>query len=753
MTIDLNTNIRLLPADWPRPGSIDLSTHDRPHASSSMEWWYVHSHLTTVDNRRFSIFAAFFRVDVGEADDDPTEPQYQHFLTWALVDPAGQRYVPYTLLDRGAPAAALKQIDRGHGPRDARLARALREVVAQGRIPFPDRLLSRDARVDLERLAIDLDGNRFTKSHDGSYDLDLASDTGLEGCRLRFVLEKPVVRHGDDGVVRGIGGEEMFYYFSPRCRVQGALLVDGAWIAVANGSGWYDHEFGEGSDRSDGVGESRTVAWNWVAAQLTNGCEVSAYDLFDRQDPGKSHGRWVIIVDPSGERHAYSDFLFQPLDSWTSTKSFNEYPTRYRLEVGNANLRLDIVASLPAQEILTILSPPGFWEGVVNVAGSMKGVEVSGLGFAERSGISVVDTTDDFFASVGRETRRAIDRLLPDRLGPEAAVPLIASNPRAHYLDGVDLEQYSRTVLRPIRDIILRGGKAWRSYGLLVCMDLVGGDSRRFVDWLALPELLHVGSLIIDDVQDGSDVRRGGPACHKIYGEALAINAGCASYFLAQIPVGRSGLDESMRARIYEAYFEAMRSAHAGQAFDIASLGHFMPGVVESGDGAELERRVLAIHRLKSAAPAGALARMATVIGGGSDAQAEGLGSLFESFGVAFQIIDDVLNLRGFEQNRKSRGEDIRHGKITAPVAKAMGRLSRVERSRLWSIVEAKPDDEAAIGEGIALIESCGALDACESEARELVESAWKLIDPIVPDTQFKIRLRAFGWFILDRYY
>src|SRR4029453_6519429 len=102
-----------------------------------------------------------------------------------------------------------------------------------------------------------------------------------------------------------------------------------------------------------------------------------------------------------------------------------------------------------------------------------------------------------------------------------------------------------------------------------------------------------------------------------------------------------------------------------------------------------------AIHRLKSAAPAGALARMATLVGGGTEEQAAGVGSLFESFGVAFQIIDDVLNLRGFEQDRKSRGEDIRGGKITAPVAKAMGRLSRPERNRLWSIIGSKRDDEA----------------------------------------------------------
>jgi geranylgeranyl pyrophosphate synthase len=264
---------------------------------------------------------------------------------------------------------------------------------------------------------------------------------------------------------------------------------------------------------------------------------------------------------------------------------------------------------------------------------------------------------------------------------------------------------------------------------------------------------LHVGSLIIDDVQDGSEVRRGGPACHKLYGEALAINAGCASYFLAQIPATTSGLDDALLVRIYEAYFEAIRAAHAGQALDIEGLARLMPEVIESGDGVLLERRVLAIHRLKSAAPAGALARMATLIGGGTDAQAEGLGSLFESYGIAFQIIDDVLNLRGFEQDRKSRGEDITHGKITAPVAKAMGRLSRDERHRLWSIVSSKPTEREPIREAIAMIDGCGALDACEAQARELVERAWTMVDPLVPDTHFKVRLRAFGWFVLDRYY
>jgi geranylgeranyl pyrophosphate synthase len=308
-------------------------------------------------------------------------------------------------------------------------------------------------------------------------------------------------------------------------------------------------------------------------------------------------------------------------------------------------------------------------------------------------------------------------------------------------------------VLKPLREIILRGGKAWRSYSVLACIDAVGGDSRNFANWLALPELLHGGSLIIDDVQDRSEIRRGGPSAHLLFGEPIAINSGCASYFLALIPLATSGLPDATRVTVYESYFEAMRAAHAGQAIDIDSLAGLMPAVVEDGDGATLERRVLGIHRLKSAVPPGALARMAALIGGGTEQQSEAAGALFEAYGLAFQIIDDVLNLRGFDENRKNRGEDVTQGKVTAPIAKAMGRLSPAERRELWALLASKPAEHDRILQVIKMVDSCGALDACEAEARDMVETAWQAIDPLLPDSQFKVRLRAFGWFVLDRHY
>lgn len=747
MSVEFDSQVRDLPADWPGPGPIDLAIHDRPHDSAKMEWWYVNSHLRSEEGQDYSVFAAFFRVDMSAKD--ATERTYTHFLTWALVDATAGRYFPHTLLDPLSPSLAVEDIDRRAGRSDPRLMRAMREVLSRNVVPLPDRMMPAPATVLLDTLSLDYGGNRFRKLSDDSYAVDLASTASGVAVQLRFTLDKPVVRHGDAGVVRGLSGEDMFYYFSPRCRVEGTVAVDNKRVNVS-GAGWYDHEFGDG----DGENPSDAkVAWNWVAAQLDNGWELSAYDLVDRADPSKSHGRWVVVVDPSGQQHSYDDFAFETLDSWTSTRTFNEYPTRYLLSVPEAGISLDISAAFPAQEMITIVSAPGFWEGMVEVAGTWRGAPVSGRGFVERSGVSVVDTTDALFASVGRETRRAIDALLPERPTDAEAARLIGGPGCEHYLDGISLDQYSRTVLQPIREIILRGGKAWRSYGLLACMDLVGGNSQPFSGWLAVPELLHVGSLIIDDVQDDSDVRRGGPSCHKLHGAPLAINAGCASYFLSEVPMRTAHLSDALRVRVYTAYFDAIRAAHAGQAFDIDGLVSLMPRIVESGNGDLLERRVHGVHRLKSGAPAGALARMAALIGNGTEEQAEGLGRLFEAFGLAFQIIDDVLNLRGFDENRKMRGEDITAGKITAPVARAMGLLDRDQRRALWEILQEHPSDRDRIAEAVHLIDGCGALADCEAQARAIVENAWSAIDPLVPDSLYKIRLRAFGWFVLDRHY
>jgi geranylgeranyl pyrophosphate synthase len=676
-------------------------------------------------------------------------------VIWALTDVLSGTYRSGTLLDPRAPADGLRRLDRGRGGQDARIRRALREVFAKGRVPLPDRLLAADGRVDTDCLALDFDGNRLLRLDDGCYRLELDDPARGLGCSLLFAPEKPAIRHGDDGIVCTGTDVEMFYYFVPRCRVQGTLRLEGAPVAVRSGSGWYDHEFGRSESRAEeesgptGSGQ----AWNWIAAQLDDGSDITVFVVVDTQDGDRVLESRAIVVDPEGRRREYTEFAFEPLEAWTSCRTFNEYPTRWRLEVPEAGARLTVESEFAAQEFVTLISPPSFWEGRVRVHGSLGGRQVTGLGYVERTGFCKVESLDEFFSAVGRETRRCLDRLVPAAPTPEQARRAVGSDRRPSHLDGLDVEQYVRTVLEPIRYVVHNGGKAWRSFGFLACFDAAGGDAEAFREWLALPELVHVGSLIVDDVQDQSELRRGSLACHRVYGEPLAINAGTACYFLAELILANTRLSDRKLARSYELYFEAMRAAHAGQALDIDGPHRLMADAVESGDGTLLERQVLAVHRLKSAVPPASLARVAALLSDASSEVEEALAGLFESYGVAFQIVDDVLNLRGFEGDTKTRGEDIREGKVTAPVARAMSLLSPEERRRLWCILQARTSDPAVIADAIALLEGCGALTACERQARELVEGAWPVVDERLPDSHAKVKLRAFGWFILDRHY
>ena len=139
------------------------------------------------------------------------------------------------------------------------------------------------------------------------------------------------------------------------------------------------------------------------------------------------------------------------------------------------------------------------------------------------------------------------------------------------------------------------------------------------------------------------------------------------------------------------------------------------------------------------------------VLGGGSDAQLEAVGEFVESLGLAFQIVDDLLNLSGFERDLKSQGEDVAAGKITMPVAKAMSLLDLAGRRHLWEILGAGPTEREPIAEAIELMRSCGALDACRVEAEQLIETSWAQVDPLLPDSYAKLMLRVFGWQVLRR--
>ena len=288
------------------------------------------------------------------------------------------------------------------------------------------------------------------------------------------------------------------------------------------------------------------------------------YFFITRRVTGEVLGGWAMLVRPGGSSAVLPDASLQTLQTWRSTRTFIEYPIALRVRVPSVGIDVVARATFPDQEVLTIISYPAFWEGTISVQGTIDGVETSGQGWLELKGFGH-STLDDFYKAVGKEVRIRMAEALPDSPEKPAFVNLMvrgesaAANSAGKDL-GVDGQRLSRSLVSPIREITDREGKGWRSHAALACIDVVGGDSRDFLHWLIIPEMVHVGSLIVDDVEDESSVRRGGPACHLLYGTAGAINAGAAAYFLGEPPLDKDNLPDPTKLRIYRFLFRR----HAG---------------------------------------------------------------------------------------------------------------------------------------------------------------------------------------------
>jgi geranylgeranyl pyrophosphate synthase len=223
-----------------------------------------------------------------------------------------------------------------------------------------------------------------------------------------------------------------------------------------------------------------------------------------------------------------------------------------------------------------------------------------------------------------------------------------------------------------------------------------------------------------------------------------------------------AGLPPATRLAVLEQYFGCLRAGHAGQALDIGGLDDAIESVLAGAlDARMLEARLTAVHRLKTGVPAASLVRIGAILGGADERTIAALGRYQEAVGIAFQIMDDVLNLRGLYANKadktalagvalKTLGEDISSGKCTYPVVKAFAKLSREEAASLWARIAMKSTDREVVDGVIAALEACGAIDACIEHAKKLVEDGFAEIDCVLPDSMAKVMLRAFGLYIVQ---
>ncbi|HEY4089314.1 MAG TPA: farnesyl diphosphate synthase [Bryobacteraceae bacterium] len=255
-------------------------------------------------------------------------------------------------------------------------------------------------------------------------------------------------------------------------------------------------------------------------------------------------------------------------------------------------------------------------------------------------------TLQEFLAEQQRRVDAALDRLTP----PESAHPT--------------------TIHRAMRHSLFAGGKRIRPILCISAAAAVNKDAPDIMNAACSLEMIHTYSLIHDDLPalDNDDFRRGKPTCHKVFGEAMAILAGDSLFTLAIQTLSVMENTEPARvvALIRELSFASgtVDGMIGGQVTDIE--GERQPPTPELLDS---------IHRAKTGALLRASVRMGGIAAGANAPQLDALSQYGEHAGLAFQIVDDILDVEeSSEALGKTAGKDEAQGKITFPAVYGLER-------------------------------------------------------------------------------
>ncbi len=339
---------------------------------------------------------------------------------------------------------------------------------------------------------------------------------------------------------------------------------------------------------------------------------------------------------------------------------------------------------------------------------------------------------------------KAIEKYIPRKFSKDSV--LFQVNPPAY---SYNLETMDKAIADPIWDILDRGGKRWRPALFLLICEALGKTEGYCLDFSIIPEVIHNGTLVIDDIEDSSEMRRGKPCSYKIYGLDIAVNMGNAMYYLPLLALMGKNVDlpAEMLCNVYEVYVQEMINLSMGQAMDIA----WHRGTANAD--ALGEDDYLQMCAYKTGTLARMAAKMAAVLAGADKKLVEKLGRFAESIGVAFQMQDDVLDLTGqeFAKKKGGVGQDITEGKRTLMVIYTLKNATEADRKRLIEILNMHTSDQTLRDEAIALMQKYHAIEHVKQTASKIVTDSWNEVDRLLPTPKAKEKLKAFAEFLIKR--
>ncbi len=271
------------------------------------------------------------------------------------------------------------------------------------------------------------------------------------------------------------------------------------------------------------------------------------------------------------------------------------------------------------------------------------------------------------------------------------------------------------------RHALKGGGKKIRPTLVLLCARLAEhssgapGDRQRLVDFATAVELVHVASLLHDDVADEAETRRGLPAANRIWHNKVCV-------FVADFLISSTyrWLCTAETADLLRILCAAINEMCEGELLQTSVEGN--PWVSES--------EYFEIIRGKTASLMAACCEIGAVLGGADESEAARLREFGLHFGCAFQITDDLLDIVGTrEELGKDPGADLRAGRFTLPLIRMLALAPRAETAWLVEEIESQRQlTDGKVERALQLAVRCGAVDSCRRSAEEYIGRAKQIV-------------------------
>jgi len=279
------------------------------------------------------------------------------------------------------------------------------------------------------------------------------------------------------------------------------------------------------------------------------------------------------------------------------------------------------------------------------------------------------------------------------------------------------------------------GGKRIRPALLLLAAKLFDYEGRGAVRLGAVVEIIHTATLVHDDIIDDAKTRRGRPAANTQWGNSRCVLAGDWLYMQAfKIAV------QERNFRVLDTLIELTQQMVEGELLQTEKLGYLI----------SLDDHFDLIFR-KTACLFSVCMRLGAILGGADPAQEAALGKYGHDLGMAFQIVDDVLDLTASEDVLgKPVASDLREGKATMAVIHAAERCTTAERAKIETILRERAFNGVTHSDILNILHRYGSLDAASARATEYAESARRAICSF-PDSQIKAALLWAPEFVVAR--